>query len=448
MKGNHRQKFCIMIMLSCAMMAVLCAGSRTASTAVSANEEGSCAIESDVCGADSAFSTEELAAHFAAASEDRTVYRATEDGRVYLTIFYTYDCPHCAEAMQFLTALNERRSECPQCEEAIRQLAGEKTKPQLIIRAYEIKRSPENMALFREFAKAYGTSFQGVPTIFLGDKFYVGFRKGTSCRMIADEIVRQKGEHGACAHTTVDIPWLGEVNVAAVGLPQLTMVLGFLDGFNPCAMWVLMFLLGLLVYSGSRRRILSIGMTFVAASGMVYFAFMAAWLNLFLVVGLSSWITKFLAAIAIGMGVINLKDVFLFKRGVSLMIPESAKPTLYRRTRAILHEQRTWLAVLGTVILALFVNFIELACTVGLPALFTKVLADRQIPTVERYLYLALYNVVYVIPLLVIVVVFAVTLGHFKLRESHARMLKLVSGLLMLILGFLLLFKPQLLIIS
>ncbi|MFA4874345.1 MAG: hypothetical protein WC956_02830 [bacterium] len=426
----------------------LVAASAPALAAAQSAEEGACVMESDACGAKPASSTEDLAQRFAAASEDRALHREVSGRKLYLTIFYTHDCPHCADAMAFLSALAEEHGECPECQEAVRHLKEEKAVPDLVIRAYEIKRHPENVDLFRQFATAYGTRFQGVPAIFLGDKFYVGFRKGTTCRMLAEEIARQRGERKACARTTVDIPWLGEINVAAVSLLQLTLIVGFLDGFNPCAMWVLMFLLGLLVYSGSRRRILSIGMTFVAASGLVYFAFMTAWLNLFVVIGLSSWVTRILAAVAIAMGAVNLKDVFFFKRGVSLMIPESAKPSLYRRARAILHEQETWLAVLGTVILAVFVNFIELACTIGLPALFTKILADRQVPAAEQYLYLALYNVVYVIPLLVIVAIFALTLGHFKLKESHARALKLVSGLLMLALGLLLLLWPRLLILS
>ncbi len=426
----------------------LVAATAPASAAAQSSEEEACVIESDACNAAPASSTEEPAQRFAQASEDRTIHRQISDDKLYLTIFYTHDCPHCADAMAFLAALAEEHGECPECREAVQRLKEEKTGVKLVIRAYEIKRHPENMELFRRFLEEYGTRFQGVPAIFLGDKFYVGFKKGTTCRMIAEEIALQKGERKACTRMTVDIPWLGEVNVAAVSLPQLALMIGFLDGFNPCAMWVLMFLLGLLVYSGSRRRILFIGMTFVVASGLVYFAFMAAWLNLFLVIGFSSWVTKILAAIAIGMGLVNLKDVFFFKRGVSLMIPESAKPSLYRRARAILHQQETWLAVLGTVLLAIFVNFIELACTVGLPALFTKILADRKVPAAEQYLYLALYNVVYVLPLLAIVALFALTLGHFKLKESHARILKLVSGLLMMTLGILLLFKPQLLILS
>lgn len=436
------------LLCAAALLVSMAAGLRAASAAASEDEEGACSVEGDVCGAESSSSTEALAARFAAASEDRAIHRQAKGGKLYLTIFYTHDCPHCGDAMAFLSELAERHGDCPACEEAVQRLALTSEAPRLTIRAYEIKRHPENLRLLREFAKAYGTRFQGVPAIFLGDKFYVGFRKGTSCRMVAEEISRLQGEGEPCSRATIDIPWLGEVNVAAVGLPQLTLMLGFLDGFNPCAMWVLMFLLGLLVYSGSRRRILFIGVTFVLASGVVYFAFMAAWLNLFLVIGLSSWVTKLLAGIAVGMGLINLKDVLFFKRGVSLMIPESAKPSLYRRARAVLHQREVWLAVLGTALLAFFVNLIELACTVGLPALFTKVLADRQVPTAEQYLYLALYNVVYVVPLLVIVALFAVTLGHFKLKESHARVLKLVSGLLMLALGLLLLLKPQLLILT
>jgi thiol-disulfide isomerase/thioredoxin len=448
MKGPYRRSVILLIALLCAATMAASSGVRIVSAAAPSDETGSCTALHDVCGVEPTSSTEKLATRFTAASEDRAIHREVTGDKLYLTIFYTYDCPHCADAMAFLTALAEKHGECPQCAEALRQLVGKKNAPELIIRAYEIKRHPENLSLFREFAKAYGTSFQGVPAIFLVDKFYVGFRKGTSCKMIAEEIARQQGERETCARTTIDIPWLGEVNVAAVSLPQLTLMIGFLDGFNPCAMWVLMFLMGLMVYSGSRRRILLIGMTFVAASGIVYFIFMAAWLNLFLVIGMSSWITKLLATIAIGMGLLNLKDAFLFKRGASLMIPESAKPSLYRRARAILHEEETWLAVAGTVVLAVFVNMIELACTVGLPALFTKILADRQVPAAEQYIYLTLYNVVYVIPLLAIVGLFTVTLGHFKLRETHAQLLKFVSGLIMLALGLLLLFKPQLLILS
>jgi len=380
---------------------------------------------------------------------DRNIYKTVTDNKLYVTIFYTYDCPHCREAMTFLTAISKLRSDCEKCEEAVECLEKEMAQgPGLVIRTYEVKKNPANMKLFREFLASYNTTLQGVPTIFIGNKFYVGYRKGVSCKMMAEEIARQLRGEGYIFGKNIDVPFIGEVDINTVSLLQFTLVLGLLDGFNPCAMWVLMFLLGLLVYSRSRRRILLIGVVFVTASGLVYFAFMAAWLNLFRVIGMSSIIIKVLAVVAVLMGLINLKDVFFFKRGISLMIPEGAKPSLYKRTRAILHERQTVFAVIGTIILAIFVNFIELACTVGLPAIFTKILVERNVSITYKYLYLAGYNIAYIVPLLLIVLLFAITLGRFKMKESHARILKLISGALMLALGLMLLLKPGLLIIS
>lgn len=408
-----------------------------------------CALEASICEASPASDSPLDMDRFEASSRDQTIYKEISGNKLYVTVFYTYDCPHCLEAITFLTALKGVRSECAQCQAALGYLESTKRyETELVIRAYEVKKNPDNMRLFKKYADAYNTTIQGVPMIFIGNKFYVGYRMGSSCRMLAQEIARQLGEHADDDENKIDVPFIGEVDVSNVSLLQFTIVLGLLDGFNPCAMWVLMFLLGLLVYSRSRRRILLIGVVFVAASGLVYFAFMAAWFNLFRIIGLSSLLIKVLAVIAMTMGLINLKDVFFFKKGISLMIPESAKSSLYRKTRAILHEQQTFLAICGTVLLAIFVNFIELACTIGLPAIFTKILSERDVSVTQKYLYLIGYNVAYIIPLLVIVLLFAITLGHFKMNEKHAKILKLLSGILMLTLGLLLLLKPQWLIIS
>lgn len=415
----------------------------------SAADAGTCTLETPVCEVQPEADSEIDAKRFAAASRDRNIYKEVTNNKLYATVFYTYDCPHCHEALTFLTALRDMQSDCPKCREALDYLKnGTQQGPELVIRAYEVKRNSKNMELFRTYARAYNAEIQGVPTIFLGNKFYVGYRMGTSCKMIAEEIATLKGEREGCADTVIDVPFIGEIDVQAVSLFRFSVVLGVLDGFNPCAMWVLMFLLGLLVYSRSRKRILLIGIIFVTASGVVYFAFMAAWFNLFLIIGLSSWLTRLLALIAVTMGLINLKDAFFFKKGISLMIPESAKPTLFKKARAILHEKQTIFAVMGTILLALFVNFIELACTIGLPAIFTKILSERNVSVLDKYLYLVVYNVAYVLPLLVIVIIFAITLGRFKMKESHARILKLLSGLLMLALGLVLLLKPELLILS
>ena len=235
------------------------------------------------------------------------------------------------------------------------------------------------------------------------------------------------------------------LNVSQIGLPLFTLIIGGLDGFNPCAMWVLSFLLTLVIYAKSRTKILLIGGIFVIASGVIYFLFMTAWLNIFLFVGYVKWLRIAVGVVAVVMGVINCKDFFFFQKGVSLTIPESAKPKLYTRMRAVIHTSALPGMVLGTIVLAVTANLIELLCTAGFPAIYTNILTAQNLSVLQYYLYLALYNVIYVIPLAVIVGLFAWKMGGRKLTEKEGRLLKLAGGLLMLALGLILLIKPQLL---
>ncbi|GAK51488.1 membrane protein, putative [Candidatus Moduliflexus flocculans] len=235
------------------------------------------------------------------------------------------------------------------------------------------------------------------------------------------------------------------VNVSKIGLPLFTLIIGGLDGFNPCAMWVLSFLLTLVLYAKSRTKILLIGGIFVVASGVIYFLFMIAWLNVFLYMGYVKYMRIGIAVLALIMGVINCKDFFFFKKGVSLTIPESAQPKLFKKMRKIVNTTAFTAMVLGTIALAVSANLIELLCTAGFPAIYTNVLASQNLSSVQYYLYLVLYNVIYVIPLAVIVAVFAWKMGGRKLSEREGRILKLISGVLMLTLGIIMLVKPELL---
>ncbi|PID57792.1 hypothetical protein CSB45_06090 [candidate division KSB3 bacterium] len=243
----------------------------------------------------------------------------------------------------------------------------------------------------------------------------------------------------------LDIPIFGTVDVKKIGLPLFTVVLGGLDGFNPCAMWVLCFLLSLVIYAKSRTKILVIGGIFVFASGLIYFLFMAAWLNLFIIVGYVKYLRITVALVAIVMGVINCKDFFFFKKGISLTIPESAHPKLGKRMRSIVNASAWPAMIFGTVFLAVTANLIELLCTAGFPAIYTRILTLNELSTAQYYLYLVLYNVVYVLPLAVIVTIFGWKMGSRRLSEKEGRILKLVGGALMLVLGLVLLFKPELL---
>ena len=243
----------------------------------------------------------------------------------------------------------------------------------------------------------------------------------------------------------IELPVFGAVNVKKIGLPLFTLIIGGLDGFNPCAMWVLCFLLSLVIYAKSRAKILVIGGIFVFASGFIYFLFMAAWLNLFMIVGYVKYLRITVALVAVVMGLINCKDFFFFKKGVSLTIPESAQPKLFKRMRSVVNASAWPAMIFGTIFLAVTANLIELLCTAGFPAIYTRILTLNELSTAQYYIYLALYNIVYVIPLAVIVAIFGWKMGGRKLSEKEGRILKLVGGSLMLALGLILLFKPQLL---
>jgi cytochrome c biogenesis protein CcdA/thiol-disulfide isomerase/thioredoxin len=382
-------------------------------------------------------SVDEIAGQCASAAEPSRAPPPTPSaaafGRpVLLEMFYAHDCPHCHEALAWLPEL-------------------EKKYPNLVVRKYEVKADADNRRRFDEAALRHHTKVTGVPTFFLGDDTIVGFFRDQTCAALIEKVHALSGfsRDTECERAReLKVPLLGTLRTNQVSLLNFTVILGLLDSLNPCAIWVLTFLLSILVYTKQRQRIALIGGVFVLASGLVYFAFMAAWLNLFVVIGMHRLITLLLAAVAIGMGLINVKELFWFKKGVSLSIPDRAKPKIAARVRGIMQERSTTIAFVGTAVLAVFANFVELGCTVGFPAVYTKVLADREPSAVVRYAYMALYNAVYVVPLGVIVGLFTVTLGHFRLTERHGKVLKLVSGVVMLALGLVMLFRPELLVIG
>jgi hypothetical protein len=186
-----------------------------------------------------------------------------------------------------------------------------------------------------------------------------------------------------------------------------------------------------------------IGGTFVLVSGLAYFAFMAAWLQFFLLVGLSRALQVALGAAAVVMGAVHVKDFVAFGRGPSLSIPEAARPGIYRRVRRVVQAENLAGALAAVIVLAAMVNAVELLCTAGLPALYTQILASYGLPPAAHYAYLALYNVFYMLDDAAMLALAIATLQPHKLDERGGRALKLVSGAVMVGLGLLLLFRPE-----
>ena len=339
-----------------------------------------------------------------------------------LHVYVREGCPHCAEAKRFLAGLAESRPEL-----------------QVVLR--EVDRDPVARDALVAISKAVGAWPPGVPTFVYDARVLVGF---DDAEHVGAELVRLLDEAAPPAPPdVVESSLFGTLKASEIGLPLFTLALGLLDGFNPCAMWVLLFLLSLLVRLKDRRRMAMVAGTFVLASGAVYYAFMAAWLNVFLFVGMSEALRIGLAVLAMLIGFINVKDFFAFRRGVSLSIPESAKPGIYARARSILKAESLPASLTAVAVLAVVVNFVELLCTAGLPAIYTAVLTQHALSPLAHYSYLGLYILAYIADDALMVGTAVLALGSGKLDERSERRLKLLSGAVMLALGLVMLLRPQ-----
>jgi hypothetical protein len=354
-----------------------------------------------------------------------------EEPAVSLYFFWSARCPHCLEARPFIESLPARH-------------------PWIQLHSLEISRSRENLAAYVDMAARLGEEARSVPALLFCNEMLVGWQSDAiSGPMLLDRLAQcrdrlARGETlnaRAPAPPAVSLP--GGMDISGWSLPLLTVAIAAMDAFNPCAFFVLLFLLSLLVHQQDRRRMLLIGGVFVLVSGLMYFAFMAAWLGLFRVMGSLPWVTAGAGALALAMGLINIKDWFAFKQGISLSIPESRKADIFRRGREVLAAGSLPAMLLAAVLLATAANFYELLCTAGFPMVYTRILTLRETGTVQHLMYLALYNTVYVLPLLAIVLAFVRTMGARKLTEREGRLLKLLSGLMMTGLGVLLVLAPE-----
>ncbi len=352
--------------------------------------------------------------------------------QVHLYFFWSLRCPHCLEARPRIEAL-----------------AGEH--PWIVLHSLELTQDRENLERYAAMAGDLGRQARSVPAFLFCGRMRVGWdgditgaellRDLEACR--ADPGLAAKSWSGQSPDTLLHLPLIGDLEATRLSLPVLTVLIAAMDAFNPCAFFVLLFLLSLLVHQKDRRRMLLIGGVFVLFSGLMYFAFMAAWLGLFRIMGSLPWVTAAAGVLAAVMGAVNVKDFFAFKAGVTLSIPESRKADIFRRGRDILAAGSLPAMLAATVLLSVAANFYELLCTAGFPMVYTRVLTMQVSSPARHLLYLAVYNAIYVLPLLFIVLAFVRAMGARKLSEREGRLLKLLSGLMMLGLGVLLLAAPE-----
>ena len=370
---------------------------------------------------------------------------AAEDGeRLNLYLFVGQGCPHCEAQLEFLHTLQQSH-------------------PTLHIELYEVTRSRTHHDRYIALAQAHGIEPGSVPTGFLGGKSWVGDGEAIR-REIARQVVfcLQNGcpdaglAYGEGRLGNIDLaqpsdrsrslhlPRIGEVDLQAQSLLLSTVLIAFIDGFNPCSLWVLTILLALVIHSGSRWRIALIGGTFLATTGLIYGLFITSAFSIVGALHYMQWIYWLVALLALLFAVVNIKDYFWFQRGLSFTIDERHKPGIYRRIRALLGEGRNPLALVGlTIVMAAGIAIIELPCTAGFPVIWSGLLAQHEVSWLDFALLLSLYLFVYLLIELIILLVALTSLRIGRFEERHGRLLKLIGGMIMLALALVLVIDPQ-----
>lgn len=372
-----------------------------------------------------------------------------------LYLFWGDGCPHCAKEEIFLAKMAA-------------------TYPDLRMQKFEVWKHPANARLMGEVAKNLQANVSGVPFTIIGDKYFVGFDEKYTAPQIEERI--KECVTGACPNTvasivpalpapepvatekevtpeaeqskvsgTIDGGIFGEIDMAKFSLPVLTIIIGALDGFNPCAMWVLVFLIGLLIGMENRKRMWILGLAFIVASAAVYFLFMAAWLNIFLFMGVVSWVKVLIGLVALAGAWYSLKDFYKNKDAACEVGDMEKKKKTMDKLKGYVASQNFWLALFGIMALAFMVNLVELLCSAGFPAVYTQVLAMNNMTGWHYYAYILLYILFFMLDDLIVFFIAMFTLQATGLTTKYTRASRLIGGVLMLIIGLLMIFKPSIL---
>jgi glutaredoxin len=335
------------------------------------------------------------------------------------------------------------RTGCPYCEDAKAFLRrAEQARPDLSVEVRNIAEDPEARLAFLAEVERLQLERPGVPLMIADRGYVLGWRFPDSAEELGGLLGWAPGEweRWQAGNAEPVLPeWLAPERY---GLPVFTIALGLLDGFNPCAMWVLLFLLSMLVHVKSRRRMFLIAGIFVLVSGAVYYLFMVAWLNLSLAFRFSEGLRYAIGGLGLTAALFHLKDAFVGPQGPSLSIPKTRRQGIGQRIRDVITARNLPLAVAAVTVLAIVVNFYELLCTAGLPAIYTQVLARQEISGPAFYGYLALYNLAYIFDDALMVFGATWALSSRRLSAASGRWLKGLSGAALLLLSLVLIFRP------
>lgn len=378
---------------------------------------------------------------------------ASEKNIVNMHLFYSKTCPHCANEIKMINTLEKQYSN-------------------LKVYKHEISNGDE-LNLLKQVEEKFNINVKSVPFTVIGEKYFSGYSEENSKKEFIgvieaysnngyqdivgqlmgniklpsyeikddvdiDQIIEGNNEKN------IKIPFIGNVNLKKIALPLVAVIMGLLDGFNPCAMWVLLFLISMLLGMENKKRMWSLGLCFILTSALVYFLFMVAWLNITSVIANISLLRTIIALVAIIGGTYNLYNYFKNKKENGCTVVDDKKRNkIFTKIKKFTHEKSFILALIGIITLAISVNFIELACSAGLPVMFIEILNLNNLTKLQYYIYIILYVIIFMLDDIIIFFIAMISMELTGFSTKYGKLSKLLGGILLLAIGLLMLFKPQ-----
>jgi thiol-disulfide isomerase/thioredoxin len=402
------------------------------------------------------------------------IHASNSEVNIYL--FYGNGCSYCEKERKFLNQVKTNYGES------------------IYVYEFEIYYNFENAELFNEVSKKLNIDVRGVPFLVVGDQPIIGYNSNETTGKSILEVVNKCLSNG-CTDSVksillkedyssqeemilgekntgdnvsesdsvpdsvstdylidngknnsiiLNVPLLGDVDLKKISLPFATILIAFMDGFNPCAMWILIFLITMLINMKDRKKLYTLGSVFIVTSALIYFVFLAAWFNFFKFIGYVYWIKVVIGIIAIVSGIAHLKSALLSK-GECHVVNKEKRGSIMNKIKSIVKEKQFSLALFGIITLAISVNLIEVVCSAGLPSIYTNLLSTINLSTSHYYLYLLLYIIIFMLDDLFIFFIAIKTFQITGITSKYTKLSSIVGGVVIFVLGILLIFKPELL---
>ena len=370
---------------------------------------------------------------------------------VTVYLFYSDSCPHCREEKEFLSTIEDKVN----------------------IEMYEVTKNQENNDLLDLVKQSFNCTNNYVPYTVIGEVGLTGYSENIKSQILHFidkyekedyiDVVNEIKETGKVVnlsekkeelkeeqYSEITVPILGEIDTKKVSLPIISMIIGFVDGFNPCAMWILIFLISMLIGMNDRKRMITLGLIFLVTSALVYMGIMLSWLEILKTIINESYMQYIIGIVAIIAAIWNLYSYYKSRKKETgcEVVNNNSRKKIINRIKKFTSEKSLILAIIGVIGLAISVNFIEFACSAGWPVIFTNILEMNKLSGIENFIYILIYIIFFLIDDIIIFAIAMFTFNIKAISNKYSKYSHLIGGILMLIIGLLMIFAPNILMFN